>query len=174
MKNLFLLSLISLFFVGCTNLSKNTIKEGTLLVKNGTMAEQVWTRENLNFKRYSWYHELTLQFDVMISEVSPQSSFNFWFAKDELLVAQKCGDFKIVMAYSYDTKIVPYSHLNKQLELSGYKKIEIPEFKKQLLQHPDSEMNSLRLYQVYGICREERNHSVLKLSLPGFIEKQLN
>ena len=122
----------------------------------------------------SWYHELTLQFDLMLGTIEPQSSFNFWFSKDELDMIAKCGDFRIVLAYSQDTKIIPYSYLNEQLDRSGYKKIELISFKKQFIQHPDAEMNSLRLYQLYGICRPEKNDKPLIFNFPGFSEKIVN
>lgn len=173
MKKTSLLFLVLLTFASCANLSKNTIKEGPFLVKNGTAGDKTW-KENLNLTRVSWYHELTLQFDLMLGAIGPQSSFNFWFSKDELEMIGKCGDFKIVLAYSQDTKIIPYSYLNEQLDNSGYKKIELVSFKKQFVQHPDAEMNSLRLYQLFGICRSEKSDKPLILNFPGFSEKTLN
>lgn len=173
MKKTLSLLLTILVLSSCANLSKNTVQEGTFIVRNGTEGEKIW-KENLNFKRVSWYHELTLQFDFMLASIAPQSSFNFWFSKDELEVIGKCEDFKIALAYSHDTKIIAYSYLNKQLESSGYKKIELISFKKQFLQHPDSEMNSLRLYQVYGICRSDKIDKSLILSFPGYSGKAIN
>jgi len=172
-KTSIIILLTLLTFSSCANLSKNTVKEGPFIVRNGTAGDKVW-KENLNFKRVSWYHELTLQFDLMLAAIGPQSSFNFWFSKDELEMIGKCGDFKIVLAYSQDTKIIPYSYLNEQLDHSGYKKVELISFKKQFIQHPDSEMNSLRLYQLYGICRSEKNDKPLIFNFPGFSEKIVN
>lgn len=173
MKKIFFLFLTFLFFTACANLSKNTVREGDFLVKNGAAGDKIW-KENLNFKRVSWYHELTLQFDLMLGSITPQSSFNFWFSSDELEVIGKCEDFRIVLAYSQDTKIIPYSYLNEQIEKSRYKKIELISFKKQFFQHPDSEMNSLRLYQVYGICRTDKTDKPLIFSFPGYSEKIVN
>ena len=171
-KNLVFLTSL-LIFISCANLSKNTVKEGPFLVRNGTVGDKVW-KENLSFKRVSWYHELTLQFDFMLGEIVPQSSFNFWFSKDELDMIGKCGEFRIVAAYSQDTDIIPYSNLNIQLENSGYRKVELVNFKKHFFQHPDSEMNSLRLYQVYGICRAINIDKPLIFSYPGYTEKIVN
>ena len=173
MKKSFVL-LLSLFaLVSCSNLSKNSVKEGTFVVRNGTAGDKVWN-ENLNLTRISWYHELTLEFDLMMANVPPQSGFNFWFSSAELQDAQKCEDFKVLMAYSLDTKTIPYSYLNEQLENAGYKKVDLMGFKKHFLQHPDAEMNSLRLYQVYGICRPSKETKPLILNFPGFTEKVLN
>lgn len=174
MKNKFLilLSLLTLF-TSCANLSKNTIKEGEFIVRNGTAGTNIWN-ENLKITRVSWYHELTLQFDLMLAPIAPQSSFNFWFSKEELEAIGKCGDFRVVLAYSWDTKIIPYSNLNEQLDLAGFKKLDLNTFKKNLLQHPDSEMNSLRVYQIYGICRPASEHKPLIFNFAGFSEKTVN
>jgi hypothetical protein len=166
-----LLTLVSLS--SCANLSKNSVREGTFVVKNGVANDKVWN-EKLELKRISWTHELTLQFDLMITTIPPQSSFNFWFSKDELFELNKCGDFRVVLAYSLDTKIIPYSYLNEQIEVAGFKKIDLIQFKKNFLQHPDAEMNSLRLYQVFGICHTSKNPNPLILSLPGYSERSIN
>lgn len=163
----------TLLLTSCANLSKNTVKEGSFIVRNGTAGDKVW-KENLSLTRVSWYHELTLEFDIIMGAIAPQSGFNFWFSSSELADIAKCPDFKILMAYSSDTKILPYSLLNEQLEIAGYKKIDLLAFKKNFLQHPDSEMNSLRLYQVYGICRDQKDSKPLILNFPGFTEKVLN
>ncbi len=173
MKRISLIVMGLILASSCSNLTKNTVKEGTYLIRNGSFANKQWD-DDLVFQRTSWYHELTLQFDLMLVPIAPQSSFNFWFSKVELEDVHKCGDFRVLLAYSLDTKIIPYSMLNEQLEIAGYKKIELSEFKKHLLQHPDSEMNSTKLYQVYGICRDSKDLKQLTINFPGFNEKALN
>jgi len=164
---IFLLFLIT----ACSNLSKNTIQDGELLIKNGVAQNQAW-KENLSFKRYSWYHELTLQFEVLVGRIPEQSGFNFWLSKEELADISRCQNFYVLMAYSQDTKNIPYSVLNDQLEKSGFNKIELIEFKRNLWQHPDSNMNSLKLYQVYGICKKD-NLKPFLISFPGFSEIEI-
>lgn len=175
MKHIFNLMIVGLCVISCssTNLSKNIVREGDFIVKNGVFADKKW-EENLTFKRLSWYHELTLQFDLKIANVTPQSSFNFWFSPTEQQDIQKCSDFRVVIAYSLDTKLIPYSILNEQLELAGFKKVDLFNFKKHLMVHPDSELNSLRLYQVYGICRLDKEVKPLILNFPGYNEKSIN
>lgn len=168
--------ILSLFIIlttfGCSNLSKNIVNEGSFYLSNGTMADKTW-KEDLNFERYSWYHELTLQFDLMVTRIAPQSGFNFWFSKDELASLNSCKDARIVFAYSLDTKILPYSMLYDQFDRSGYERMELPEFKRQLLQHPDATMNSLRLYHVLGFCNKKQKSSPLVINFPGYSEKLL-
>lgn len=174
MKNgLSLLLFVFLFLSSCANLSKNTISEGKIIVRNGAFGDKIWN-ENLEFKRISWTHELTLQFDLMIATPSPQSGFYFWFSKGELDSINKCGDFRIVLAYSLDTKMLPYSYLNEEIQSAGFQKIDLVGFRKNFLQHPDAEFNSFRLYQIYGICRSSKEGKPLIFSFPGYSEKALN
>lgn len=165
--------LLLLSTISCSNLSKNLVQEGDLILKNGTFADKVW-KENLVFQRNSWYHELTLQFDLMMAHVSPQSAFNFWFSKDELNSMAQCGDARVVMTYSLDTKDIPYSSLNDQLEKSGYTRFELLEFKRHLLQHPDAQLNGFRLYHIFAICKKANDHKPLIINFPGYSEKIIN
>lgn len=173
MKKILVLAFTLSIVSSCANLSKNTIKDGTFVVRNGTAGPKIWN-ENLNFNRISWYHELTLVFDLMMAPITAQSSFNFWFSPEELQVAGKCNDFRVVLAYSADTSVLPYSLLNEQLDVAGFKKVDIVSFKKNFTQHPDSEMNSLKLYQIYGVCRNDSAHKPLIFNFPGYTEKTVN
>lgn len=169
MKNFAFVALLTLCLTGCSNLSKNNVKEGTFLIKNGKVQDKLW-KENLSFKRLSWLHELTMQFDLMIADLPPQSGFNFWLSKGEQEQISKCSHFKIILAYTMDSKIIPHSYFNEQLSAAGYKRIELIEFKKHLLQHPDSEMSSLRQYRLIGACQSDIVGKPLKLNFPGYQE----
>lgn len=169
-----LLTLILLLLsVSCSNLSKNSVQVANMPLRNGTFNDKVW-KEDLDFKRVSWYHELTLQFDVLFANISPQSSFNFWFSKEELDQMASCFDSKVVLAYSLDTKEIPYSTLYDQLEKSGYSRFDLMSFKKHLLAHPDSQINGFRLYHIFGICKKEDDHKSLIINFPGYSEKSVN
>lgn len=169
-----ILAFILLSAISCSsNLSKNLVQEGNLVLKNGTFNDKVW-REDLVFQRNSWYHELTLQFDLMMAHVTPQSSFNFWFSKNELDSMLNCADSRVVMVYSLDTKDIPYSSLYDQFEKSGYTRFELLEFKKHLLQHPDAQLNGFRLYHIFAICKKTKDAKPLIINFPGYLEKIIN
>jgi hypothetical protein len=175
MKHFVVLFLIvaSVLASSCSNLSKNTVKEGHYLVRNGAIADKTWN-ETFDLTRASWYHEMTLQFDIMVGKITPQSGFNFWFSPAELAQVNACADFRVFLAYSLDTKAIPYSLVNSQIEAAGFKKIDLIEFKKHFMQHPDAEMNSMRLYQLYGICKTVSDGKPLIFNFPGFSEKTIN
>lgn len=170
-KQVWILAMTLLSAISCSsNLSKNIVQEGNLIVRNGTFTNKIW-KEDLVFQRNSWYHELTLQFDLMLAQVSPQSSFNFWFSKTELDSLANCSDSRVVMAYSLDTKDIPYSSLYEQLLISGYTRIDLLEFKKHLLQHPDAQLNGFRLYHIFAICKKAQDSNPLIVNFPGYLEK---
>jgi hypothetical protein len=163
--------LLILSITSCSsNLSKNMVQEGNLILRNGTFNDKAW-KEDLVFQRNSWYHELTLQFDLMMAYVPPQSSFNFWFSKGELDSMINCSDSRVVMAYSLDTKDIPYSSLYENFSNSGYTRFELLEFKKHLFQHPDAQLNGFRLYHIFGICKKNKDAKPLIVNFPGYLEK---
>lgn len=149
MRNKLLTILVFIIFglAGCSNLSKNQIKDGEILVKNGTYTDKIW-KETLKFERYSWYHELTLQVDVMVARFNQDSPFNYWLSKDELDWLSRCSDARIVLTYALDSKLISNAMLNEQFSNSGFDHFDLNQFKKYLIQHPDSELNSLKLYKV--------------------------
>ena len=169
---IFVITILTAFSCS-TNLSKNQVQEANFVLRNGTYTDKIW-KEDLVFQRESWYHELTLQFDLMLAHVPPQSAFNFWFSKDELDSMIKCADSRVVLAYSLDTKDIPYSSIYEQLEKSGYTRFDLLEFKKHLLQHPDAQLNGFRLYHVFGICKKNKDAKPLIVNFPGYLEKTIN
>lgn len=166
------LVIMAILLISCSNLSKNNVQEGRLILKNGVFANKMWN-EDLVFQRNSWFHELSMSFDLMLAPFSALSSFNFWFSKDELDRVLKCADSRIVLAYSLDTKEIPYSTLYEQLEKSGYTRFELFEYQKYLLAHPDAQLNGLRLYHVFGICKKEADSKPLIINFPGYLEKMI-
>ncbi len=171
-KNNFLIAIIftaSFLMVGCSNLSKNMTKSGTFVVRNGNYADKTW-KENLSFERYSWYQEMSLQFDLMITRMNSSSSFNYWFSADELKQVNECNDFRLVLLYTLDSKRISHSLFFEQAEAANFHRFELMTFKKQLLMHPDSSENSLGLYQVYGLCKKTKDLRPIMVNFPSFQE----
>lgn len=170
-KKQFLTSLLVtfVFAIGCSNLTKNMTKNGSFVVRNGTYADKTW-KENIVFERYSWFQEMSLQYDIMIARIAPNSSFNFWFSADELKEVNECADFRLLMLYTLDSKKIAHSSFFEQAEAANFSRLEIMTFKKQLLMHPDSTENSLNLYQVYGLCKKTKDLKPIMVNFPSFQE----
>lgn len=172
MKKILALTLL-LILGGCSNLTKNYVKKGDFKIRNGKIFDKVW-KEDFNLKRVSWYQELTMQYDVIIGKIDSNSGFYNWFSADEKKQIANCSEFNVILAYSLNTNILPYSYLNEQLEVAGYSKIELNTFKRNLNQHPDANEYSLNLYKVIGACKTLTKENSLKLSLPGYEEIYLD
>lgn len=169
---LLVLILSAFFFSSCSNLTKNMTKVGSFVVRNGNYADKTW-KENLSFARYSWYQEMSLQYDVMLARIESNSSFNFWFSADELKQINECADFRIALLYTLDSKKIAHSAFFEQAEVANFHRIELMTFKKQLLMHPDSTENSLNLYQVYGLCKKTKDLKPIVINFPSFQEVTL-
>ncbi len=152
MKKTFSL-LILLLLYSCSNLSKNLVKEGEFSIKSGVHHNLKWD-ENLEFSRYSWYHELTLLFDVMVTSVDEKSPFFNWFSTSEKVQMEQCDDVMIVVSYALDSKKISRRMLSNEIEKFGYEEILIPTFAKSFNLHPDHEKQSLQLYKTTAFCHK--------------------
>lgn len=160
-----------LAFTGCSNLSKNFIKSGDLTMKGGHFQNQSW-RDEISFKRYSWFHEMTMVFDVLLARVPTSSPFYQWFSNPEKSTLNDCRDSYVVMTYHWDSKKVSKSDFLAEAEKAGYEKVDLKNFAAEMRLHPDFESLSLQLYSVFGLCRENNlvNNSTFFVNFPGFRE----
>ncbi len=168
---IFLVLLVSC--AGTTNLTKNTTQKGKFLLRNGVYADKEW-QEDLTFDRYTWHHEMTMYYDVLIARMAPTSSFNFWFSEDELKEANSCADFRIALLYTMDSAKISHSRFFEQLEKANFKRVEILNFRKNLQMHPDATANSFGLYQVYGLCKKGKDALSATVNFPSFREVNID
>ena len=104
MKNKLSALTILLILTACaSNLSKNFIKEGSHIIKGGFSKNVKWD-EKLEFKRYSWFHELTMMFDLMLVDLDENSPFYNWLSDDEKADIAQCNRFQIILLYNLDDK----------------------------------------------------------------------
>jgi hypothetical protein len=147
------------------------VKEGSFSIKSGVHHNQKWG-EDLEFSRYSWYHELTLLFDVMVTTVDEKSPFFNWFSSDEKAVLGKCDDVLVVMSYALDSARISRRMFLNEAERYGYSEILIPSFSKAMKLHPDHEKQSLQLYSTTALCHkgEENKREKISVRFPSYPE----
>ncbi len=143
--------------------------KGQFVLKNGVFADRTWT-EHWTFDRYSWYQEMSLFYDLIIAQIPPQSSFNFWFSEAELKDINSCVDFRVAMIYTLDSKKISHTQFYEQMEFANYQRVDLSNFKKHLQLHPDSTEHSLQLYQIYGFCKKTKDRRQIVVNFPGFVE----
>ena len=167
MRLIFILSIL----MGCSNLSKNMVKEGTFTLRGGKHENQTWS-ESLTFRRYSWFHELTLFYDVMLADIPESSPFYQWFSPSEKRIISSCRQKKIAITYQMDSKKISDGMFEREIKKFGYSKYLVPQFEQSFNMHPDHENQSLQLYKIFVLCSKEDNR-VAKVAFPSFREVDL-
>jgi hypothetical protein len=147
-----IMTFVTQITVSCGSLSQNFIKTGKLKL-NGGMQEKAKWDDSLIFDRYSWFHELTLMYEVMIADYNLRSPFSNWLSQSQKRSISECASFKILMVYTLDSSKISKRSAMSSLEKRGYKQISISDFKDSLRLHPDVENLSLQLYDIYGYCK---------------------
>lgn len=166
-----LLILMVLIFGACANLSKNQIITEEFDLRGGKYANQQWD-DSLTFERTSWYAELTLVYDLLITKLTPQSPFWQWLSNTEKETINSCKEHYVTVAYAQDSKKVSHSALKVSALEAGYRSFALPQLSNYLQLHPDFAKNSFHLYTVFGLCLEPeraKRENIL-LQFPNFKE----
>ena len=173
MKKISLYTLLSLIiFVSCTNLTKNMVKLGEFSIRSGNYKKTTWD-ESLDFKRISWFHELTLLYDAIYVSLDEQSKFNNWFSLEEERRLKNCGEKLVTLTYSLDSERISHQMFYSQLRNLGYEQFVVPDFTRALKMHPDFEQLSLTLYKINIFCRKEKYAGEIPINFPSFQEVKL-
>lgn len=162
---------IFLLFSSCSNLSKNFSKNGDFSLRGGVFQNSKW-KDTLIFDRYTWFHEITMLFDLIVTRVDPKSPFHDWFSNYEKKVLAECSDAYIVLDYSLDSEKISKKMVENDAKRAGFEKVSLPNFKNHLKLHPDVEELSLQLYDVSGFCYkgEIASREKIIVRFPGFSE----
>ncbi len=155
-----------------SNLSENLVKRGSFNLK-GFVIQQKRVNETLQFKRLSWYQELTLLSDFIYTRVPMESSFQDWFSESEKEIISTCRDFFVYFGYFLDSNKIAYGNLKSQLETYGYEEISLPDFSLNFRLHPDYQRDSFHLYKIHGACRKREGTANISLNFPGFKSQKL-
>ena len=160
------------FFLSCSNLSKNMVKEGDFSIHNGVHKNKQWNT-SLDFQRVSWFHELTLLYDFMYAAVDKKSDFYNWFSQDEKRRIKSCSKVYVTLNYSLDADRISEAMLDSQLRDQGFESYLAPQFSRTLKTHPDFEHLSLSLYKVKLFCSPRLAKEKLVINFPNFKQVEL-
>lgn len=172
MQQVVAILLVTLSLSSCSNLTKNLVKSGEFSVHRGVYENKKWD-ENLLFVRKSWYHELTLHFDLMAAGITSENPFYHWFSETEKNALNACANVIVLLSYQFDADRISTTSLDNQLREQGLKLVSIPAFQNQMRNHPDFEHLSLSLYRVKALCAESKKMEV-KILFPGHPEQKIN
>ena len=165
------LLLISVLF-SCAHQSNNFVKTGTYQFRGGVFENERWT-DSLEFKRHSWFQELTLVFEALHVSLTSDSVFSKWLSPSELMTVNSCLDFKVALLYTWDSSRISEGQFFEEMKSYGYERISLPEFSRHLRMHPSYEKLALQRYNVYGLCQSraissDTSKPGLKLNFPGY------
>jgi hypothetical protein len=158
--------------LSCSNLSQNIIKEGSFQINGGYKDKLRW-EDPLPFKRYSWYQELTLMFDILVAKMPPESPFYHWLSDAEKKMVAPCQDFLLVLTYALEDKKISEGMFRDQMALSGYDQWILRDFQSFLVNHPDFEKQALKLYHLHSFCKMNgpADPNGVPIRFPNFPEK---
>ena len=163
----FLSLLIALSLQSCSGLSKNITKKGHLKINGGRYGDKSWSK-NLAFRRISWYHGMTLMFDLLYTKLDKNNPFYNWLSMSERRSLESCQDHVIVMSYQFDSKRISKSMLLNGAQKMGYKALLLKDFARHLKMHPDFSSLTPSLYDVDALCHQTGNKQSIPLNFPGF------
>ncbi len=153
-------------FLGCSSLNRNKVARGSVNFQGGISHSQEWS-ESLNFKRYSWFKELTLVFDLLVAPLPLDSPFYHWALPGEKSALQSCHKALIVLNYNQGHPRATQGIFVQQMEKSGYSKMGLPNFSRHLKMHPAYSESGLQLYRAYALCAKSEPLPS-NIHFPGF------
>ncbi|OIQ19099.1 MAG: hypothetical protein BM556_07390 [Bacteriovorax sp. MedPE-SWde] len=170
--NKFILLVSIAALTSCASLNKNMTKVGTAKIRGGIYKNTKWD-SSLEFKRVSWFQELTMLYDVIYTEIPEESSFRTWFSRDERRRLKDCGQVFLSMNYSYTSEKISHSLFKAQMRDHRYEHVVAPDFTRSLKMHPDFQQLSLSLHKVNLYCRKNKLEDPIFINFPNFEELKL-
>jgi len=164
-NNIIIITLLFLFGVSCSQLSKNIVRKGNFKINHGVSGDEVW-KESLDFKRISWLQELSIVYEVLIAKIDKDSPFIAWFSEGEKKSALECPTFYITARYSKDSHKISHPMFQKEMLQNGLKEVSLPNFANSLRLHPNYETENLDLHKINGYCRTSSEG--VRVSFPSF------
>lgn len=155
--------------------SYNKTAKGKVLFKGGVYKTESWD-ESLELKRLSWYHGMTLYYDLLFWEAELDSPFVKWFSAQEKEFFVKCEKFVVTVAYSADPNKISHVMAREQMKLNGYDDVIINNFANYFKSHPSAVEWKLTNYKVLGFCKRapsRLNPKRVQINFPGFSELEV-
>ena len=168
---------MAIIAVSCSTLSRNQVKTGHLTLKGGVHHSQSWS-DRLTFKRYSWFKELSLIFDLLIAPIERKSPFYAWFSSSEKERLARCPQALLYLTYAQDSKKIGRNHFLQQMEEFGYSRMALTSFTRHLRMHPNYYDLGLKSYRVAGLCLDRvdtpfKGENIV-IRFPGFYQTELH
>ena len=168
---LFLLSIILLS--SCSlKVARQSFSTSELSVKGGIFERDQW-EDTMMFRRFSWFQEANLSYDVLLHKFDKQSPFKKWFTLDKI-ERFNCKDVFVALIYTSREAQLNQAYVVNKFEKKGFKQIGIANFRNNITAHYAIGDSRLTLHKVYGFCQQTDLTPTIKLSFPGFYRRTID
>ena len=163
----FAITIVAIFTLsGCSNVSTNQVSKGVFVLRDGYFRGRFQVAQ-LPFKRFSWFKEANLIYDVRIANIAEKSPYFHWFSQQTQQDIRECPRFYLALFYAKSPKYISHRSVEVQLEAQGAQLLSIPTFWHSLKMHPAFERQALKAYRARGICFNQSPPAII-LGLPGY------
>ncbi len=159
--------LVLLLTTSCSLTGRNIVQVNDFELAGGSVGNSSW-KDELKLKRISWYQEMTMVFDVLLGEVTPNSPFYDWFSTSEKVSLKSCSKSYLALYYSSASEVISKNNFIKQASSQGFEKYVMNEFAGALRLHPQYITNSFQLYDIAIFCSKSNLGNSLKVEFPNF------
>ncbi len=142
-------------------------KEGNFSLKGGRFLEKKW-QNKIIFKRYSWYKDLSLSFEILLGEIKKDSNFYSWISPENKEEIKKCEKLFISLIYYPDKHKKLYKLISQKLDKKGLKRVNLKRMEENLKMHPDLDQFFYHDYKNQFFCSKVKEHLKINIQLPGF------
>lgn len=162
-----ILLILALLSSSCSLTGRNLVQENNFELAGGSIGSVSWDDE-LELKRFSWYQEMTMVFDVLIGEITPDSKFYNWFSTSEKVSLKRCSKSYLALYYSSASEVISKKSFLKQVKEQGLDQFILNDFTSALKLHPQYISNSFQLYDVAVLCSKDNLASTFSFEFPNF------
>lgn len=162
-----------IFLLSCSvNKTRRNFITGEVIIDGGSYQNLTW-KEQLKFKRYTWFNEASMKYDILLTQVTNSSKFATWMGRDRSKLLN-CRKLMIGLIYTDHNSAFSKPHIVSQFEKTGYSDLILVDFNTHLKSHHSYRDWKLSEYKVVGFCKKDENTNVVKIDIPGFGIKELN
>ncbi len=158
---------LAFIIIGCAGVNKTrrNLVKSKITINGGLFHEKEW-KEKLVFKRYSWFAETIMHYDILVAKLDEKSPFRVWLEKD-VYKTEDCSEFEVGLFYA-KLRSQGVSYLTSQLEKAGRRVSILPDFAANIRAHYNMEDWELTRHKVFGICKKAGGKKSVNVYIPGF------
>lgn len=162
--------LCSLLWVSCASIhQENHLKQGEFRFHGGFDQHKSW-KEPLIFKRMSWFSNINLIYEALMTSLDEKSPFFQWVSPaNQKLIKRECKKFAVAIMYTDSPLMISHSQFVDNFYHNGYEDFLIPRFARMVKTHPDFARLHLKEGRVMGFCqKQQKGKKDFQIMMPGF------